>query len=197
MIQWFKDGGNIMWVILFFSLASWVYIFERAIVFVKEFQATKKIGRELDENEYNPDNISMVLETISSSCSNVIKMICENKGLKKEDTITLARTQLREETEKLQRGLTILEVSASIGPLLGLLGTVLGIVQVFAVTAKVGLGNPTALSGGISIALNTTVFGLIVAIPASAFLSFYERRIETLVRRIEKYAALMITKMYK
>ena len=186
-----------MWIILFFSLASWLYIFERAIVFLSEFGAIRRISRELESKGYALDNVKDLSGSVSSSFARVLEIIIKNEGSKKEDTVTLAKTQLREETEKLQRGLTLLEISASIGPLLGLLGTVLGIVQVFAVTSKVGLGNPAALSGGISIALNTTVFGLIVAIPASAFLSFYERRIESLIRRIEKYAALIITEMYK
>lgn len=85
----------------------------------------------------------------------------------------------RREVEKMERGLVVLEIVANISPLIGLLGTVLGMVTVFdAITAQ-GLGNPQVLSAGISKALVTTVAGLCVAIPALAFHSYLSKQVQS------------------
>lgn len=197
MVQWFLEGGSIMWFILILSILSWIFIFEKAMVLFAEYRRAYALRKEIEKTDFSCESLSLALEDKKGSFAKVLFRIVQNKNLRKEDNIILTRSQMREETESLQKGLTILDIASSIGPLLGLLGTVLGIVQVFAATAKVGLGNPLALSQGISVALNTTVFGLITAIPASIALSFYERRIENLLRLIEKYAALALTEFYK
>lgn len=73
--------------------------------------------------------------------------------------------QIEYEVKRLDIGLTYIKNIASIAPLLGLLGTVYGVFKAFEVITQKGLGDPTIFSGGISIALITTIAGLIVAIP--------------------------------
>lgn len=73
--------------------------------------------------------------------------------------------QIEYEIKRLELGLTYIKNIASIAPLLGLLGTVYGVFKAFEVITQKGLGDPTIFSGGISIALITTIAGLIVAIP--------------------------------
>jgi biopolymer transport protein ExbB len=87
---------------------------------------------------------------------------------------------------ELDRYLITLGTIATISPLLGLLGTVLGIMRVFATISQVGLGNPAALAGGISEALITTVVGLAVAIPAYAAHRYLRGRVEDLVVSMER-----------
>ncbi|HEX2666739.1 MAG TPA: MotA/TolQ/ExbB proton channel family protein [Gammaproteobacteria bacterium] len=87
---------------------------------------------------------------------------------------------------ELDRYLITLGSIATISPLLGLLGTVLGIMHVFAAISVTGLGNPTALAGGISQALITTVVGLTVAIPAYVAHRALRGRVEDLVVRMER-----------
>ncbi|MDP7639362.1 MAG: MotA/TolQ/ExbB proton channel family protein, partial [Candidatus Hydrogenedentes bacterium] len=95
----------------------------------------------------------------------------------------------------LERGLTLLEIVAGISPLIGLLGTVLGMVTVFdAITAE-GIGNPQVLSNGISKALVTTVAGLCIAIPSLAFHSYFSRRVESLAMEMQDVAMGFITKV--
>lgn len=73
--------------------------------------------------------------------------------------------QIEYEVKKLESGLTYIKNIATIAPLLGLLGTVIGVYQSFEAITKNGLGDPTIFSNGISLALITTIAGLIVAIP--------------------------------
>ena len=89
----------------------------------------------------------------------------------------------------LERHLTSLGVIASVSPLLGLLGTVVGMIQVFAALMLGGGGSAGSLAGGISEALVTTAAGLTVAIPALAFHRFLLRRIDDLVLTLEQQAA--------
>jgi biopolymer transport protein ExbB len=93
---------------------------------------------------------------------------------------------------ELERYLTPLGTIASVSPLLGLLGTVIGIIQVFSVMNVEGTGNAQALSGGISTALITTAGGLFVAIPALMFHRFFVRRVDDLVVTLEQEANKLV-----
>jgi biopolymer transport protein ExbB len=85
----------------------------------------------------------------------------------------------------MERGLFLLDVVISVAPLLGLLGTVVGLVQVFSqVSPDTGVPEPQAFVSGVALALATTVVGLTVAIPALLFNSVINRRIETLASRL-------------
>lgn len=204
MLQWFNDGGFIMWVLLVISLISWFFIFEKTFVIFFEMKKTKKFIKQYEQNNGFPDEIMQGIKGKENSLTNqddsiierILYFIKENSNLSKDNNIFLTRTKLKDESLNLHRGITLLEISATVSPLLGLLGTVIGMVEVFSVISHLGVGDPTVLSGGISKALNTTVFGLIVAIPSLAAYSIYERKIETLIRQAEKYSVIFITKIY-
>lgn len=92
----------------------------------------------------------------------------------------------------LERYLTSLGIIASISPLLGLLGTVVGMIQVFDALIVEGTGNANVLAGGISQALITTAAGLSVAIPAIMFHRFFLRRVDELVVTMEQEAVKLV-----
>jgi biopolymer transport protein ExbB len=92
------------------------------------------------------------------------------------------------EVSRLKRGLSVLDTVITLGPLLGLLGTIIGMIDSFGIMAETGLGNPHAVTGGVAEALICTAAGIAVAvitlIPYNVFLSLVERETE----RIEHYA---------
>ncbi|MGB0744263.1 MAG: MotA/TolQ/ExbB proton channel family protein [Opitutales bacterium] len=91
----------------------------------------------------------------------------------------------RLEVSRLERGVFLLEVVIGAAPLLGLLGTVTGLTQVFGgFSVETGLPEPEAFIKGIALALNTTILGLAIAIPALAAHSYLMRRVESLAARI-------------
>jgi biopolymer transport protein ExbB len=92
----------------------------------------------------------------------------------------------------MERYLTSLGIIASISPLIGLLGTVVGMIQVFSALMLEGAGNANVLAGGISQALITTAAGLSVAIPALMFHRFFVRRIAELMVTMEQEASKLI-----
>ena len=98
----------------------------------------------------------------------------------------------RAEVHELERYLNTLGTVAAVTPLLGLLGTVIGMIKVFSVITTEGVGNPTVLSGGISVALITTAAGLSVAIPSLMFYRYLRGRVEELVVYMEQEAIKLV-----
>ncbi len=111
-----------------------------------------------------------------------------DRGIIKESIQDTGRHVVHE----MERFLNPLGTIAAISPLLGLLGTVIGMVKVFTAITTHGVGNPTMLAGGISEALITTAAGLSVAIPALIGYRYLRRRIETLVVEMEKEAIKLV-----
>jgi biopolymer transport protein ExbB len=101
----------------------------------------------------------------------------------------------RQVVADLERHLNTLGTIAAIAPLLGLLGTVIGMIDVFAVITRAGVGNPGVLAGGISKALITTAAGLSVAIPALMFHRYFNGRVDKLVIDLEEQALRLIEVM--
>ena len=92
----------------------------------------------------------------------------------------------------LEKFLNALGTIASITPLLGLLGTVIGMIKVFATITTQGIGDPGTLAGGISEALITTAAGLSVAIPSLMFYRFFRRRVDELVLNMEEESLKLV-----
>ncbi len=101
----------------------------------------------------------------------------------------------RQVVHELERYLNTLGTIASIAPLLGLLGTVIGMIKVFSAIVTVGVGNPAVLASGISEALITTATGLSVAIPALMFYRYFSGKVEKLVIAMEEEALKMVEVM--
>ena len=114
-----------------------------------------------------------------------------DRGIIKESIQDTGRHVVHE----MERFLNPLGTIAAISPLLGLLGTVIGMVKVFTAITTHGVGNPTMLAGGISEALITTAAGLSVAIPALIGYRYLRRRIDTLVVEMEKEAIKLVEAM--
>lgn len=98
----------------------------------------------------------------------------------------------RHVVHELERFLNTLGTIAAIAPLLGLLGTVIGMIKVFSAITTQGVGNPSALAGGISEALITTAAGMAVAIPSLMFYRYFRGKVAMLVLRMEKQAMRMV-----
>ncbi len=129
--------------------------------------------------------------------SAMLKKFLENRGISKSLTEEIAYEQMLSCGEKLFSGLGVVAVSAAISPLLGLLGTVTGIIKTFGDLSVYGAGNPQLMSGGISEALITTEFGLMVAIPSFVLHAVLSRRGKAILSDMEKAASEYISKNCK
>ena len=116
--------------------------------------------------------------------------------MNKSEIKELITDEGRQQVRDLEKGLVILETVAGIAPLLGLFGTVLGMIRVFDTISKIGVGQASALSGGISEALITTAVGLSIGIPALVFFNYFTSRAENLILDIEKYSTTLLQKIH-
>jgi len=97
----------------------------------------------------------------------------------------------------LERFLNVLATLAGVAPLIGLFGTVVGIIKVFAAVSVHGVGDPNFLAGGISEALFTTAGGLAVAIPSLIFYRYFRGRVDTLILTMEQEAFKLMVQLYE
>ena len=97
------------------------------------------------------------------------------------------------EIANLKRGLSILDTVITLGPLLGLLGTIIGMIDSFGIMAESGLGNPHAVTGGVAEALICTAAGIFVAVMTLIPYNYFHSRVEQETERIEEYATRLQT----
>jgi len=115
-----------------------------------------------------------------------------------EEAARAVEATAKEEMVKLENGMGVLEVVITIAPLLGLLGTVSGLVSVFATLGlEEQVSDPTAIAAGIATALNTTIAGLVVAVITVIMHSFFTRRLETTAARLEVMMTDLVHRFHK
>jgi len=137
-----------------------------------------------EEMERHPSAISLVLSTLIS-----------HLNWSKSENLEAVQTCARHEIARMEKGLVILEIATGTGPLLGLLGTLSGLVGIFATLGS--NGDPVQVARGISEALNTTIAGLGVAVPSLIAHSYFQRRIEMLAVEMESITASLLAKLYQ
>ncbi len=196
MIQLLARGGYTMIPILFCSMVSLAVIIERAfslrsgrVLPTPLLEELARSGRPLEELAGKVKNERGVL-------ARVLADGLENRSAGMEQNREVLQASGKAAASRLERGLTLLEIVAVISPLLGLLGTVIGMVQVFDVISEIGAGHARALSGGISQALISTIAGLVVAIPALIAHSVYSRRVDKLLMGIEGAVSRLLLRLY-
>ena len=113
-----------------------------------------------------------------SPLSRLLVVAIEHLDQPREETVDALQTRARHEIVKLERGLVVLEVIVGIGPLMGLTGTIIGMITLFGSLSEAGLGDSSVFARGIAIALYATLLGLLVAIPSLVAWSYYNRKVE-------------------
>jgi biopolymer transport protein ExbB len=175
-----QQGGGIGYLILVIGAAGLLMVLHRAFSLLS---ARRSIDAQVKSDTSDPANPLGRLQTIASeiTAGNI-------------DTIALRLDeQLGEESARLNRGLATVAVLAAVSPLLGLLGTVTGMIETFQSITLFGTGDPKLMSGGISQALVTTQMGLSVAIPLVLFHSLLVGRANRLIERLGKYSSDIVT----
>ena len=191
----FQRGGPVMWPILFCSIAALAITMERWMVLSRIETETNRLLAEL-KKDMQTRQLAQAERHCDKSFSPLAKIM--KSGLRRYGE---PRAQVREILEEsgsrqvlaLQQYLPLLGTIAHLAPLLGLLGTVTGLVRCFQViqekSTSINPVNPGDLAGGIWEALLTTVFGLLVAIPAYAMYNFLIHRVHHLVNALESSAS--------
>ncbi|NOZ85205.1 MAG: hypothetical protein GXP49_02870 [Deltaproteobacteria bacterium] len=193
----FLAGGFVMWPILALAVLAVLILFERIFILRKAHtnsnRLMKEVGKEIAKGDWGkaaedchkrPGAVARVLETI-----------LRHRELPRSQLEELVNESILAERPTLERFLPALNVIAAVAPLLGLLGTVTGMIGTFLVITEHGTGDPRLLSGGISEALLTTEFGLIVAIPTLLVHALLSSRVDHVLSDMEINALKLLNKM--
>lgn len=194
MLEILKAGGWVMWPIIICSVVSMAIIFERfwslqpRLVIPKDLVA--KIWQQYNNGGLSQQHIDAVRDgsPLGKVLAAGIYAMNESREVMKERVEDAGRHVVHE----LERYLNALGTIATISPLLGLLGSVTGLMQVFNAVTEHGVGNPQALAGGISEIMIATAAGLAVAIPSVIFYRFFQRRVDELAVSIEQEVLKLI-----
>jgi biopolymer transport protein ExbB len=121
----------------------------------------------------------------------------KNMDLTQEENEAALQTRARQEIVHLERGLVILEIVVGIAPLLGLVGTIYGMMALFGSLSESGLGDNTVLAKGISLILRFTMMGLLIAIPSLIAWNYYTKKVEMLAVEMETVCSEFIRRQYR
>ncbi|NRA64909.1 MAG: MotA/TolQ/ExbB proton channel family protein [Pseudobacteriovorax sp.] len=180
-----ESGGTIGWVITILGLVALLGIVIRAIILRRNQSQHKAVETQMAGVLENLSETSInSIENLGGGSARLSALALRNKDSEKFEDI-IAEGYI-EESQKLDRFGTFILVVSAVAPLLGLLGTVTGMIATFDIITEFGTGDPKLLSGGISEALVTTMFGLIVAIPALLLGNLLSSWAESLKADMEK-----------
>lgn len=194
MLELLNAGGLLMWPILLCSVISLAIIIER----FWSLQHRRIVPRYLVPQVWqwakaeHLDNKRIQIIRASSPLGRVLAAGLVNRFRDRQIMKEIIEDVGRHEAHSLERFLSTLGTIASISPLLGLLGTVIGMIKVFAIITSHGVGDASILAEGISEALITTAAGLSVAIPALMFHRYFRARVDELVITMEQEALKMV-----
>lgn len=185
-----RAGGPIMWPIILCSIVAAAIILERLWTLqerrVLPVELVQKLWGLVENNQVN-DKVIAALEQ-NSPLGKVLAAGLSHRNRPREVMMERLEDAGRHVVHELERFLNTLGTIAAVSPLLGLLGTVTGIIKAFNAIQAGGMGDPRMLSGGIAEALITTAAGLVVAIPALFAYRYLRGKVERFVIAMEKHA---------
>ncbi len=197
VISYLSRGGVTMIPLLLFSIIGLAIVIERLISLRRNKVMVPEIISVVESLE-SLDDLKMAIsicEKNQGAFANIILTGLQNQDLPQEEIRELLLDQGRQEVRSLERGLSTLDTIAGTAPLLGLLGTVLGMIKVFTVISQQGTGQASLLAGGISEALITTASGLVIGILALLMYNYFANRAENYILDIEKYTTKLLIKI--
>jgi biopolymer transport protein ExbB len=200
MPQWFLRGGIAMWPLLVCSIAGVAIILERVWALQRRRIIPVMLAEAIEKQPVTPEQTEMIhalSEVDDSVLGTLVNAVFAHASLPKAENVEAMQALARQIVGRMERGLTTLSLIAELGPLLGLLGTVIGMVRLFEDVAMKGLGDPAQISHGIYEALTATMTGLSIAIPALIAYMYLRRRIEVLVLELERHTNELLTRLYR
>jgi biopolymer transport protein ExbB len=138
-----------------------------------------------------------VCEQHDSPMSRLLLLAIKHLDWPQQENEDALQTRARKEITRLERGLVVLEIVIGIAPLLGLVGTIVGMMSVFGDIGQQGLNDAQKLAQGIALILKATLMGLLIAIPSLIFWSYYTKKVETLSVDMETLCDEFIRRQYR
>lgn len=197
LLQIFHDGGIMMYPIAICSFVLTVFSFERLInlrtgrVIPRPF--VKRLIEQLQQQQIDRDEALELCERNPSAIANILAAALKRYGRPAVEVEQAVLDAGERETNTLRRHMRLLNAISNVTPLLGLLGTVMGMIQSFNdIAGSQAMGRPEMLAGGISQALLTTAAGLLVAIPAYMMYMYFLGHTDRLVMEMDRHAQQLV-----
>jgi biopolymer transport protein ExbB len=194
------SGGPLVWPILLVGLIALVLILERVVFFGRVSShtddLTQKVSQLVSAGDFESAKTAAGAQRGRPTGNVLLAGLAQKDQMPEVIDHALTEAMLRE-LPRLQRFLTLLKVLAAVAPLLGLLGTVTGMINTFQVITVFGTGDPRLMAGGISEALVTTQLGLAVAIPALIGSSLLGRKSQRILADMEEKAISLTAALSK
>ena len=152
------------------------------------------------ESCQTPEDVPMlrrVCEQHDSPMSRLLLQAAEHLDWPQDENVDALQTRARREMTRLERGLVVLEIIVGIAPLLGLVGTIAGMMGLFGDIGVQGLNDAQKLAKGIALIINATLMGLLIAIPSLIFWSYYSKKAETIAVELENMCDEFIRRQYR
>lgn len=197
MAYYFRVGGPTLFLLCIMSIVALAVILERIFFFMRK---EKKVGADfkIQINDFiskgQVDEAIALCEKHKGCVTSSIRTFLKRakRGQDVQDYESIIKEIMLDSMAPLDRGLSTLEVIGSLAPMLGLLGTVTGMIKAFINISKMGAGDPTIVADGISEALITTAAGLYVAIPVIAAFNVFNRIVMKREDEVDKIVANII-----
>ena len=188
MLTFFHSGGPLMYPLLACSIIMLTVVIERAAfwLLVARHRRRELVDEVLELSHRG--QWEAVRQRVQGSRDYIIRMLISGILHREFSPARAMEAAAGDELKKMRRFMGVLDTMITVAPLLGILGTVVGIIHSFEVIGSVGIEEPHAVTAGIAQALITTAAGLSIAIFAVFPYNYFNARIENAARNIEKYA---------
>ncbi len=186
LFQIFKSSW-VMDLLLLVSIMALAFVIERYVFWLRRRKSGGKLFNRI-KNLIRSGRKEEALELLrgrKDPVSNLIRVALENDDLDEDGMNELLESTVLDERRAMERYLSALGSIGTIAPLLGLLGTVVGLIKAFHNIAVTGSGGPAVVASGIAEALLTTAFGLIIAIPVVVFYNYFANKALDTVNEME------------
>ena len=190
MLHYLEVGGPILWVLVIISIGAFAVVLERIVFFARN---EKNIGDTFKDEilslvaNKKIDEAIALCDTKKSCVASAVKKFLQKapKGIDVQDYEFILKEVTNQEISPYERRLNLLASVISISPMLGLLGTVTGMIRAFTNISKYGAGDAAIVADGIAEALLTTAAGLMIAIPVIVIYNYLNRRLEKMENEID------------
>lgn len=192
-MDWLSDAGFFGWTLLVLSVVALALVLERFWSLRRSAIIPQTLVQQLEAD----DAVLRGAATASPTpLGRLVRIVLDHLPYGREDNASAVAVSARREVLAMERGLVVLEVIVGVAPLLGLVGTIYGIIPLFGDFGKAVAGDNTLLAKGIGAALNKTLLGLMVAIPALACWSILNKRVEALALELESCCDELLRRHY-
>jgi biopolymer transport protein ExbB len=190
----------VVYVLLFVtSVVGLTFIVERSFALRWRRVVPPEVEAAVESCQSSTDvpMLRRVCQQHKSPISRLLLLAAEHLDWPKAEAVDAIQSRARQEIARLERGLVVLEIIVGIAPLLGLVGTILGMMTAFGNVGKAGQIDPAELAKGISLILRATLFGLLIAIPSLIFWSYYTKKVETIAVEMESLCDEFLRRQYR